>query len=220
MIIKELVTMEVVPLKTSDTCKYALSQMEEYRVQHLPIVNDRELLGLISEFDIINHSYQDDPVGAVHLSLGNAFLNDMQHVFDAFKIVTEQNLSLIPVSNSKDSYLGVVLLPDLLDHFANFSSMLNPGGIIVLQMAENNYSLSEIAQIVESNDARILNLCLTSHNDSTMVDITMKLNVMDIEPVIQTLQRYNYSIKAIFGERDNIDDLRERYDAFMNYLNI
>jgi CBS domain-containing protein len=220
MIIKELVTGEIVPLRTSDPCVNALAQMEEYNVQHLPVVNERELLGLISEFDIMNHNNPDDPIGAVTLSLSNAFLNDNQHVFDAFKMITELKLSLIPVSDAKSNYLGVVLLPDLLEYFARNSSMLNPGGIIVLQMSESDYSMSRISQIVESNDAKILNMCLTAYEDSTLVDVTLKLNVFDIVPVIQTFQRYNYSIKATFGERDDLDELRDRYDSLMNYLNV
>jgi hypothetical protein len=98
--------------------------------------------------------------------------------------------------------------------------MLNPGGIIVLQMADSSYSMSEISQIVESNDAKILNMCLRNYEESTQVEITIKLNVFDVVPVIQTFQRYNYTISAVFGEKDDLDELRDRYDALMNYLNI
>ena len=220
MIIKDLVTGEIMPLKTSDTCAFALSQMEENRVQHLPVVNNRELLGLVSEFDIVNQGGADEPIGSLPLSTGNTFIDETQHVFDAFKMVTEMNLSLIPVTDSKGNYLGIVTLCGLVKHFALHSSMLNPGGIIVLQMSDNSYSLREIAHIVESNDAKILHMTLTTHDDSTLVDVTLKLNVIDIVPVIQTFQRYNYTIQATFGERDDLDDIRERYDGLMNYLNI
>jgi CBS domain-containing protein len=220
MIVKEMVTGEIIPLMTSDSCAHALSQMEENRVHHLPVVNNRELLGLISEFDILSHNVPEDPIGAIPLSLSNAFLGEMQHVFDAFKMITEMKLSLIPVTDGKGIYLGIITLPVLLEYFARNSSILNPGGVIILQMTENNYSINEIAQIVESNDARILYMCLTTHDESTIVDVTLKLNVLDIVPIIQTFQRYNYSIKATFGERDDLNDLRERYDALMNYLNI
>jgi CBS domain-containing protein len=220
MIVKELVTGEILPLKTSDTCSFALAQMEENRVQHMPVVNERELLGVISEFDIVNYAGTEEAIGNVPLSLSSASLSEQQHVYDAFNLVTEMKLTIIPVTDIKGNYLGVVTLQKLVEYFAMHSSMMNPGGIIVLQMSENNVSMSEISRIVESNDAKILNMCLNSYDDSTMVDITLKLNVIDIVPVIQTLQRYNYNIKAIFGERDDMDDLRDRYDALMNYLNI
>jgi acetoin utilization protein AcuB len=220
MLVKELITGEILPLKTSDTCAFALAQMEDNRVHHLPVVNDRELLGLISEFDITNHGGGDDPIGSIPLSLSNASLNDYQHIFDVFKIITEMKLSLIPVTDDKGNYLGIITISNLIEYFTKNTSMLNPGGIIILEMTENNYSLREITQIVESNDAKILNMCVTSHEDSILMDVTIKLNVMDIVPVIQTFQRYNYSIKATFGERDDLNELRDRYDSLMNYLNI
>lgn len=220
MIVKELVSAEIPPLMTSDHCEFALAQMEENRVHHLPVVNNRDLLGLISESDIINHGANDDPIGAVKLTLNNAFVSDFQHVFDAFKIITDLKLSLVPVIDNKGNYLGIITLHNLISFMARNTSMLSPGVILILEMAENDFVLSEIARIVESNDARILNMCVTSRDDSTMIDVSIKLNVMDIIPVIQTFQRYNYTIKATFGERDDMDDLRDRFDALMNYLNI
>jgi len=220
MIVKELITREIIPLMTSDSCTVALSQMDEYRVYHLPVVNDSQLLGVISESDILGHGIVTDPVGALPLSLNNAFLAETQHVFDALILISEMHLSLVPVTDSKGNYLGVITLPNLVAFLAANSSMLNPGGILILEMAETNYSLAEIAQIVESNDAKILTMCVTSKPDSTLIDVTLKLNVVDLVPVIQTLERFNYTIRATFGERDDLDDLRERYDSLMNFLNI
>jgi hypothetical protein len=99
-------------------------------------------------------------------------------------------------------------------------SILNPGGIIILEIAENNYSMAEISQIVESNDSRIIGAFFTTRPDSTLIDLTLKINNIDLNPVIQTFERYNYTIKATFAEEDDMDDLKERYDALMNYLNI
>ena len=80
--------------------------------------------------------------------------------------------------------------------------------------------MAEISQIIESNNARIIGAFFTTHLDSTLVDITLKINDIDLNPVIQTFQRYNYTIKATFAEKDDLDDLKERYDALMNYLSI
>ena len=220
MIAKELLTDEILPLKTSDTCAFALGVMEENRVHHLPVVNERELLGLISEFDISNHHKPGDPIGDVQLSLLNAFCNEYQHIFDVFKMFTEMKLSLLPVVDAKSNYMGIITLSKLVGAYSGHSSILDPGGIIILEMTENNYSLVEISNIVESNDARIMNMFITTYPDSTQIDVTIKINKIDIAAIIQTLSRYNYTIKATFTEKDNLDDLKERYDALMNYLNV
>lgn len=220
MLARDLITDEVPALKTSDTCSFAIWSMEENRVHHMPVVNDRELLGLVSEFDVVNHPEPEDPLGNIVLSLHNAFVNETQHIFDVIRIVSEMKLSLIPVVTLKNEYLGIITIQGLIRFLASHTSMLDPGGIIVLGMNANNYSLSEVAKIVEANDAKILCSYLTTMPESTAVELTIKVNLVDISPIIQTFNRYNYDIKATFAEKDDLDDLRDRYDSLMNYLNI
>jgi predicted transcriptional regulator len=220
MIAKEIASDEILPLKTSDTCSFALNAMEENRVNHLPIVNERELLGVVSEFDLVNHLDINDPVGNVKLSLPNAFISDYQHVFDVMKMMTEMKLSLLPVVDQRNCYIGLITLPGLVKYLTMNTSVLNPGGLIILEVAENNYSMAEISQIIESNNAKIIGAFFTTRPDSTLIDLTLKINDIDLNPVIQTFERYNYTIKATFAEKDDLDDLKERYDALMNYLSI
>ncbi|MFW5752129.1 MAG: CBS domain-containing protein, partial [bacterium] len=95
------------------------------------------------------------------------------------------------------------------------------GGIIVLELNINDYSLSEIAQIVESNDAKILGLYISSPDDSTRIELTIKINRTELSSIIQTFNRYNYNIKASFLENDELDNLyNNRYEAFIRYLNV
>lgn len=220
MIAKEIASFDILPLNITDNCTFALNAMEENRVNHLPVVNERELLGVVTEFDLINHADLQDVVGNVKLSLPNAFISVYQHVFDVMKMMTEMKLSLLPVVDQRNLYSGVITLPNLLRFLTLNMSVLNPGGLIVLEVAENNYSMAEISQIVESNDARIIGAFFTTNPDSTSIDLTLKINNIDLNSVIQTFERYNYTIKATFAEKDDMDDLKERYDALMNYLSI
>ena len=220
MIAKELITDGIMPLKTSDTGKTALSWMEEYKVSHLPIVNNQEFLGLISELDIYDLNSFDEPLGNHKLSLKNPYVFESQHIYDVLKLVNEQNLSLVPVLAEKGDYLGSINLLNLVKHFARALSVDNPGGIIVLEMTYNNYSLTELAKIVEENDAKILSTFLINHADSSRMDVFLKLNSLDISPVLKTLERYDYFVKASFGHEDDQDELRDRYNSLMNYLNV
>lgn len=220
MIAKEIATYDILPLTIHDTIAFAMNALDEYRVNHLPLVNERELLGLVSEFDLVNHPDQADTVGNVKLSLPNASVESQQHVFDVMKMMTEMKLSLLPVVDQRNIYSGIITPQNLVRFLTLNISVLNPGGIIILEVAENNYSMAEISQIVESNDARIIGAFFTTRTDSTLIDLTLKINNIDLNPVIQTFERYNYTIKATFAEKDDLDDLKERYDALMNYLNI
>ncbi len=220
MIAKHLITDGIMPLKTSDTGKTALSWMEEYKVSHLPIVNNQEFLGLISELDIYNLNNFDEPLGNHKLSLKHPYVFENQHIYDVLKLVNEQNLSLVPVLNGEENYLGSINLQNLIKYFALSLSVDNPGGIIVLEMTYNDYSLTELAKIVEENDAKILSTFLLNHENSTRLDVFLKINKVDISSILKTFERYNYFVKASFGEEDDNEDMRERYNSLMNYLNV
>ena len=112
-------------------------------------------------------------------------------------------------------------MSDLVYYFADVSALKQPGGIIVLDLNANDYSLSEIAQIIEGNDAKILSLYITSPSESTKMEVTIKVNRKDLTSIIQTFIRYNYTIKASFMDENDMNSMYEnRYESFIKYLNI
>ncbi|MCF8299077.1 MAG: CBS domain-containing protein [Saprospiraceae bacterium] len=220
MLAKHLITETIIPLKTSDTGITALSWMDDYKVSHLPIVNNVDFLGLISDIDIYNMNDISEAVGNHTLSLSCPFVYDHQHILEIVKVVSVRELSLIPVLDSQKKYLGSITLRKIIEGISKISAAESPGGIIVLEVSQNDYSLSEISQIIESNNAKVLSLYVSTHDNSTKMDVVIKINKIDISPILQTFNRYSYNIKASFSEKEDTEDLRERYDSLMKYLNI
>lgn len=220
MIARHLLAEELIPLKTSNTGKEALSLMEELKVSHLPIVNGDNFLGLISEQDIYDLNNLEQPLGNHKLSLNNPYVNEHQHLYDVLKLVSSLKLTVIPVLDDHEKYIGSIGMRNLVTFMANSFALENPGGIIVLEISENDYNLAEIAQIVQSNDAKVLSLFLASYPESTKLEVAFKLNKTEISAVLQTFDRYGYYVKASFGEEENIESLKENYDSLINYLNI
>lgn len=220
MIAKDLISDLIMPVKPAETSMQALSWMDEFKVSHLPVVNETGYLGLVSEEDIYSGNRFEEEVGLLPLSNLKPYVNDFQHIFDVLRAFSEHQLTLLPVLDEKDHYLGVITLSGLMQKFASVASIQNPGSVIVLERSYKDYSLSEITQIIESNDATILSMFITSVPESTLMEISIKINRMDLGPVLQTFNRYNYIIKATYGESSHLDDLKDRYDQLMTYLNI
>lgn len=216
---KDLISEGISPLMTSDTGIEALSMMEEYKVKHLPIVNQELLLGVIAEEDVFVMSEPESAIGSFSLSLQKPYVFENQHIYDVIKEVVAQKLTLMPVVDSQMRYLGTINLSDLLAQMAIILAIDQPGGIIVLQMNEHDYSLGEMAQIVESNDAKVLSVQVLSLPNTTMIDVTIKINRLDISGVAQTLERYGYQIKSTIVEEKE-EEFDDRYDSLMKYLNI
>jgi len=213
---------DIVPnLKTSDTGVRALNWMEVFRVSHLPIVNNKEFLGLISDTDIYDLNMADEPIGNHKLSLIRPFVKGEQHIYEVVDVVSNLKLTVVPVLDDKNHYMGLITLMDLVNYFAELSAFKTPGGILVFELNVNDYSLSEIAQIVEGNDAKILSTYVTQPDESMKLDVTIKVNRTDISSLIQAFNRYDYIIKASFMDENVIDTMfKNRYDEFMRYLEI
>jgi predicted transcriptional regulator len=195
--------------------------MEEQRCSHLPIVNGAEFLGLISDAEIVAQQEPEMEVGQYKLSLILAYISENQHLYEVINLFSTLHLTMLPVLNDKNQYLGAIALPTLVEHLGNMAALRNPGGIIVLEVNEKDYTLAEIAHIIESNDAKVLSLYLTSFPDSTKLEITIKINRIDIGPLLQTFFRFNYLVKASWSQEDAYSEgLQDRFDALMNYLSI
>jgi CBS domain-containing protein len=218
---KELISDVVPALRTSDTGLQALSWMDIFRISHLPIVNNQEFLGLISDQDIYDLNMADEAIGNHKLSLFSPFVYQHQHIFDAIELISRLKLSIIPVLDDDKKYLGLITQNDLLHQVAELSALKNPGSIIELELNINDYSLAEIARIVEGNDAKILGLYISSPEDSMKMNLTIKLNTSDVTSILQTFNRFNYNIKGSYQQHDDMESLlHNRYELFMKYLSI
>lgn len=221
MLAKNLISDVVPGLKTSDTGVQALNWMEIFRVKHLPIVNHKQFLGLISDQDIYDLNDPEEPIGNHGLSLQKPFVGQGQHIYEVIELLSRLKLSLVPVLNDEKQFLGVITQDDLIREFANLSAMQHPGGIIVLEMDNQDYLLTEISNIVEENNAKILSLYVSSEENTQRMSVTLKINTIDLTAIIATFNRYSYTITASYMNTEDMDEFyQDRFDEFLNYLNV
>jgi hypothetical protein len=132
--------------------------------------------------------------------------------------MAEHHVSIMPILDDQEQYIGCTSVYQLLTILAQTGSIRERGGIIVLEINSNDYSMAQIAQIVESNNARILSSYIMSSPDSTKIEVTLKINEMELSRIIRTFERYDYVIKASYQKSDSDDDIQRRYDELMNFL--
>lgn len=220
MLAQQLITDEIPPIKTTDTAQMAMAWMDEFKVSHLPLVDGIQYLGLVSDNDLLDLNQPEAPIGEQLGEPANPSITEDQHLYDVIRMIAELGLTLVPVLDVDGNYSGAITLSHLMGQISGIASINDPGGIIVLEMSQHDYSLMEIGRIVEGNDAKILSSYITSYPDSTLLEVTLKVNKEDLSGVLQTFNRYNYTVKASFQESVFKDDLKNRYDALMNYINM
>jgi len=219
MIAENLISDIIVPLRTSDTGADALGIMGEFYVRHLPIVNKEELLGLLSEDEILDND-AEEAVGSYRLNLHQPFVRINDHLYDVMRLIAEYQLTAIPVIDDKKRYIGLITAEDLIRHFAESGSFQERGGIIILEMVRQDYSLAQLARIVESENAVILSSHVQTFPESPRIEVTLKINKQNILNILASFERFDFVIKATFNEMEYFDTLRERYDSLISYLNV
>ena len=142
MLAIDLITDTIPPLKISDSGSKALNWMDEFKVRQLPIVKNHQYLGLISEADVLDLNKPDEALENHNLTLIRPFVTKHQHLYEVMKLVSALDLSLIPVLDG-EKYVGIIPLIYLFNKFAKMSSIEEPGGIIVLELNVNDFSLAE-----------------------------------------------------------------------------
>ena len=221
MMIIDLLSDVIPALQKTDTGTNALNWMDVFKVSHLPVVDGSEYLGLVSEQEIYDMNNPDDAIDSQIRVMTRPFIYDNQHIIEAMQPFAENSLSVLPVLDVEDKYLGVITLPDLSHELAQMVSNGGRGAIIVLEMSVRDYSLSQISQIAEGNDTKIVSLFVHSQSQPDSIFVTIKFNRTDISPVIQTFERYNYKIVQVFASDREIDSmLEDRYNSFIKYLSI
>ena len=220
MLARELISDAIPPLKTSDSVQKVLDRMAEFRVSHLPVVNDKQILGLVSDEDFIEISDYSLPIGSLSLNLRNYCIYEDQHAYDVIRQFNELKLSVVPVVDYQKNYLGLISLKTMVEFFATFTSAKEPGSIIVLEINNRDNSLAHISQIVESENAQVLSSYVRSFTDSTKLELTIKLNRTEVSSIVASFLRYNYIVKATFNDLKSDDGSLDRYDQLMNFLDI
>lgn len=218
MIAKDLITDEIPPLKHTDTGNTALHWMDEFKVSHLPVLKNDNFVGLVSESDILDKENLDETLDKLFDHLPRPYVKENAHIYEVLYKIAEHKISVIPVLKEDESYLGCTSIHQLMTLIANTGSIKETGGVLVLEVNQTDYSLAQIAQIVESNNAKILSSYIMSTPDSTKLEITLKINQMDLTRIIRTFERYDYTISATYQKSDFDEDLQVRYDALMNFL--
>ena len=220
MLAGELISNTIPPLRTTDTVRVALDRMSDFKVYHLPIVKDNQYLGLVSEEELMEVRSQETLLSSLPLILLNAAVLENAHVYDVIRLLSQLQLSVVPVLDEQQIYLGLVSINSVLTYTSNLYAINEPGGIIVLEISGVNNSLAHMAQIVEADNAQILSSYVNSFSDSTKLEVTLKINKTDVSSIVATFERYEYQVKAVFNNSNQDNTSMDRFNSFMNYLNV
>ncbi|HEY0677321.1 MAG TPA: CBS domain-containing protein [Chitinophagaceae bacterium] len=220
MLNKDVISVTIPSLHLDDTVAQALQLMAEFHVEHLAVISENKLTGLVYEEDLLNTTNQKTRLSEIQSVFSKLAVHAETHFLEAVQMVNEYGLTVIPVIEGEQEFIGAISQSDLFKQLAKQTGANEPGGVIVLELEKRGYSFSEISKLVETNDAHITQLNSYYDNINETFLVTLKVNKFEISDIVATFQRYEYVVKYYFGEELYENELRNNYDHLMNYLNM
>lgn len=221
MLAATLINPMVPVLKLTDSVSTALEWMDEFGTKQLVVTDSGSYKGIASEDILLDITDDSEALSRVIMLHEDIFASEDLHPYELLRMVNQFGLRVIPVLHDDRTFAGTILSSDLVEHFVNELGVQEKGAIIVLKIAERDYSLSEISRLIESNGTRVLS-SYYSTPESISPDrtsrLTLKLNRTNITPIIATLERFGYDIEEAHAN-DPIESVdQERLDMLLRYL--
>jgi Mg/Co/Ni transporter MgtE len=185
---------------------------------HFSVLNEGIYIGSIASDDVETFD-SDKKVSDYKYALEGFFARKNMLWLDVLEVFAKNHTNVVPVLDDNNSYLGYYELEDIVKFFHETPFLKEQGGIIVVKKSASDYSMSQITQIVESNNGKLLGL-FVSEADVESIQITIKIALGSMNDIIQTFRRYNYEIVSEHHEDNYLNNLKERSDYLDKYLNI
>ncbi|HAT63078.1 CBS domain-containing protein [Aureisphaera sp. CAU 1614] len=206
------------PFDSNDTLRQVKNAFNQLTFSHIPVSEEGIFIGCISETDA--HCFDSDKtLNDYRYAVEPFFVRVTTNWLDILEAFAQKGSNIMPVLDEKGSYVGYYELSDIMDLFNHTPFLNETGGIIVVEKGSHDYSFSEICQIVESNDGKVLGAFISNiENDITQT--TIKIGHSGMNSIAQTFRRYGYNVVSEHEEDKMNDELKERSDYLNKYLNI
>jgi Mg/Co/Ni transporter MgtE len=216
--IKNYVTNDYKAIDGHETIGAVRDFFDDLNFSHFPVIEEEIYIGSISADDIETFD-SDKKVIDYKFTLEHFFVRTNMIWLDVLEVFAKNHTNLVPILDESNKYVGYYEIEDIIKFFHETPFLKEQGAVIIVRKNTVDYSMSQIAQIVESNNGKLLGL-FVSESDINTVQVTIKINLGSLNDIIQTFRRYNYEIISDHHEDNYINNLKERSDYLDKYLNM
>ena len=208
---------DITALRLNDSVKSAQNLFKNFPITHFPVVENDKLLGSFAEDDARTIENKEDVLESYSYLFSSFFAEEKTTVLELIKIFADNNATIIPVLNADKNYIGYYELTDVIEIFSAIPFMHEESETLIVEKLENDYSMSEVTQIVETNGGKILGIYISEKQDG-FVQITLKVISNEINEIMHTFRRYNYEIISTHENDIYLEDLKNRSEYLQKYL--
>lgn len=218
MLVTDYLSKDFIPPNSNQTVGHALSLMQEFNLSHIPIFEGLNFIGNLSK-EILEDKNEDIKLSELKEFNEFYYMTSNGSLLEAVQNFHTHTTNLQVVLSSEMKYMGLLMIDDVISALSVMPFIAEPGAIIIVEVSQKQYSISEIAKIAESNNARIIGLFVISYEQNTL-RIAIKLLSDNLASVSETFERFNYTVMHKFFNDEKEDMIKDRYQMLMKFLDI
>ena len=218
MTLTDFIINDIKPVSEKENIGEVQSIFTQTTYSHVPIERDGVYVGSLPEND--THCLDaDTPISDYNHGYEQFFVRFDTNWLDVLEAFAQNGCNLMPVLGENNTYLGYYELEDVMNFFNNTPFISEPGSVVVIEKGVQDYSFSEISQIVESNDGKLWGMFI-SKIENDVAEISLKIGRSNFNDILAAFRRYSYIIVSSHQEDTFLTDLRARSQYLEKYLNI
>lgn len=218
MNLSQYILNDIKPLIVDASVKDLQQMFNQLTFSHIPIKQDNAYIGCVSETDA--HCFDNTKyINNYKYALEGFFVRQNTNWLDVLEAFAQNSTNIMPVLDETNLYLGYYELNDIINLFNETPFFSEPGSILIVEKGINDYSLSEVCQIVESNNGKLLG-AFVSKIQNDVAQITLKINNVSLNDILQSFRRYSYNVVSGHNDDSYLESLKERSEYLNKYLNI
>lgn len=218
MLVSKYISKDFIPAKVNQTVGYGLGLVEQWEISHLPVFKGLEFVGNFSAEALRLHD-KSALLSDCQQDIEFFFINEKASILDAIYSFNQHATNLLVILDDSQRFVGFLLMEDVVSALAGMPFISESGSVVIIETLQKQFSVSEIAQIVESNNAKILGLFVFNYQEDR-VQATLKVLADDLTSVVETFERFNYRVLHKFFQDKNDDLIKNRFDLLMRYLDV
>lgn len=221
LINRTILKTDFTPLSGSEEAATVKSRMEDEQVRSLPVVDEttQKLIGQLN-YEQIDEVDRERLVSDLELD-EVVKIYEGQHIFEAARLMLQYELRLLPVVDEEWTFIGILSKQKVLESLSRMLNLEEFGSVITVELDPIDFSISEIVQLIETEGAKILGVTVEMpDSDKKKFEVSFKLNVKDVSRVASALRRYDYSVLTQSGSTVFGDDLKDRADELLKYIDM
>jgi len=201
-----------------DKIQDAINTCKHYGFSHIPIVEKNIFRGMLRCDDLIEYENEEDKLENLRDYIEKIYLSDKMSWTDTLSLMIRNEANVLGVLDHTGKFVGIQLLDDLINFLAEKDFINKEGYILVVRKNTADFSISEVAQIIESDGGAILGILVNETNGETELEV--KIQTEDINEIIQSFRRYDYTIISEMEEDLHLQELKEHSAFLKKYLEI